>query len=55
VTGGAGARLLSHWKSAPCLVSQTQRRERLDEVGSVWPVAKDVKLDAVDLDGLSIG
>jgi epsilon-lactone hydrolase len=36
-------------------VGWTQRRERLYEVGSVWPVAKDVKLDAVDLDGLSIG
>ena len=30
----------------------TERRQRLDEVGSVWPVADDVKLVAVDADGL---
>jgi acetyl esterase/lipase len=29
-----------------------ERRQRLDEVGSHWPVADDVKLDAVDLDGV---
>jgi acetyl esterase/lipase len=29
-----------------------ERRERLDEVGSVWPVAADVTLTAVDLDGV---
>jgi epsilon-lactone hydrolase len=29
-----------------------ERRQRLDEVGSVWPVADDVKLSAVDLDGV---
>jgi epsilon-lactone hydrolase len=28
------------------------RRHRLDEVGSVWPVAEDVKLEAADLDGV---
>ena len=28
-----------------------ERRARLDEVGSVWPVAADVKLTAVDLGG----
>ena len=28
------------------------RRQRLDEVGSVWPVADDVKLEAADLDGV---
>jgi epsilon-lactone hydrolase len=30
----------------------TERRARLDEVGSVWPVAADVKLTDVDLGGL---
>ena len=29
-----------------------ERRRRLDEVGSVWPVADDVKLEAADLDGV---
>jgi epsilon-lactone hydrolase len=29
-----------------------ERRQRLDEVGSAWPVADDVKLSAVDLDGV---
>jgi monoterpene epsilon-lactone hydrolase len=28
------------------------RRRRLDEVGSVWPVAEDVKLTAVDVNGV---
>jgi hypothetical protein len=31
-------------------VGWVQRRERLDEVGSVWPVADDVNLEFVDLD-----
>jgi epsilon-lactone hydrolase len=38
--------------SKPRPVGWTQRRERLDEVGSVWAVARDVKLDVVDLDGV---
>ncbi len=29
-----------------------ERRHRVEEVGSVWPVAGDVKLEAADLDGL---
>ena len=29
-----------------------ERRQRLDEAGSVWPVADDIKLSAVDLDGI---
>jgi epsilon-lactone hydrolase len=29
-----------------------ERRHRIDEVGSVWPVAEDVKLEAADLDGV---
>jgi epsilon-lactone hydrolase len=36
----------------PRPVGWAQRRERLDEIGSVWPVADDVKLAAVDLDGV---
>jgi epsilon-lactone hydrolase len=30
-----------------------ERRARLDEVGSVWPVAGDVELTTVDLDGVA--
>jgi hypothetical protein len=33
-------------------VGWVERRQRLDDVGSLWPVADDVKLDAVDLDGV---
>jgi acetyl esterase/lipase len=29
-----------------------ERRARLDEVGTVWPVADDIKLQEVDLDGV---
>jgi epsilon-lactone hydrolase len=39
--------------SKPRPVGWTQRRGRLDEVGSVWPVAEDVNLDAVNFDGVS--
>ena len=38
--------------SKPRPVGWAERRQRLDEVGSVWPVADDVQLDAVDLDGV---
>lgn len=38
--------------SKPRPVGWTERRQRLDEVGSVWPVADDVELSAVDLDGV---
>jgi len=36
----------------PRPVGWTERRQHLDEVGSVWPVADDVKLIAVDADGI---
>jgi epsilon-lactone hydrolase len=36
----------------PRPVGWAERRARLDEVGSVWPVADDVTLEAVDLDGV---
>ena len=26
-----------------------ERRQRIEEVGAAWPVAKDVKLEAVDI------
>jgi monoterpene epsilon-lactone hydrolase len=45
----AAVRALLSAKPRP--VGWAQRRARLDEVGSYWPVADDVKLDAVDLDG----
>jgi monoterpene epsilon-lactone hydrolase len=38
--------------SKPRPVGWAQRRRRLDEVGAIWPVAEDVKLEAVDLDGV---
>jgi hypothetical protein len=39
-------------RSKPRPVSWAGRRQRLDEVGSFGPVADDVQLDAVDLEGL---
>src|SRR5271163_3371531 len=38
--------------SRPRPVGWAQRRQRLDEVGSHWPVADDVTLEPVDLDGV---
>jgi acetyl esterase/lipase len=37
--------------SKPRPVGWSERRERLDEVGSTWPVAPDVRCEAVDCDG----
>ena len=36
----------------PRPVGWAERRQRLDEVGSVWPVADDVSLEAVSIDGV---
>jgi acetyl esterase/lipase len=38
--------------SKPRPIGWAERRQRLDDVGSHWPVADDVVLDAVDLDGV---
>jgi epsilon-lactone hydrolase len=38
--------------SKPRPVGWTGRRERLDEVGSTWPPGSDVKLEAIDCDGV---
>jgi acetyl esterase/lipase len=38
--------------SKPRPVGWSERRQRIEEVGSVWPVAQDVKLTAVDCDGV---
>jgi len=38
--------------SKPRPVGWAQRRARLDEVGASWPVADDVELNPVDLDGV---
>ena len=38
--------------SKPRPVGWSERRQRLDEVGSTWPIASDVKSDAVDCDGV---
>jgi epsilon-lactone hydrolase len=45
-----GIRALLSAKPRP--VGWAERRQRLDEVGSLWPVADDVRLDTVDLDGV---
>jgi acetyl esterase/lipase len=39
-------------QSKPRPVGWAERRERLDAIGSVWPVADDVKLESVDVSGL---
>jgi acetyl esterase/lipase len=36
----------------PRPVGWSERRQRLDEVGSAWPVADDVTIEAVDCDGV---
>ena len=36
----------------PRPVGWAERRQRLDEIGSVWPVAPDVMLSSVDIDGI---
>jgi len=38
--------------SKPRPVGWAERRKRLDDVGSVWPVAEDVKLTSVDVGGV---
>ena len=38
--------------SKPRPIGWAERRQRLDEVGSVWPVADDVKLTAVNANGI---
>ena len=39
-------------KSKPRPIGWPARRKRLDEVGAVWPAADDVKLTAVDVNGI---
>jgi epsilon-lactone hydrolase len=38
--------------SKPRPVGWLERRNRIDEIGAVWPVADDVELAAVDVDGV---
>ena len=38
--------------SQPRPAGWAERRKRLDEVGSVWPVADDIKVSGVDVDGV---
>src|SRR3954452_11633184 len=40
-------------RSKPRPVGWPARRKRLDEVGTVWPVADDVELTTVDVNGMS--
>ena len=37
----------------PRPVGWAERRARIEEVGAVWPVADDIKLEAVEFDGIS--
>src|SRR5689334_7356102 len=37
--------------SKPRPVGWSERRQRIDEIGSTWPVADDVELEEVDLGG----
>jgi epsilon-lactone hydrolase len=39
--------------SKPRPVGWAERRARIEEVGAVWPVASDIKLEAVEFDGTS--
>ena len=39
--------------SKPRPVGWSERRQRIDDIGSVWPVAPDVSLSAVDIDGIA--
>lgn len=39
-------------RSKPRPIGWAERRQRLDAIGSVWPVADDVKVEAVDVGGL---
>ncbi len=38
--------------SKPRPVGWQERRQRIEEVGSVWPVAEDIELERVDIDGV---
>lgn len=38
--------------SKPRPVGWQQRRQRIEEVGSVWPVAEDIALEGVEIDGM---
>src|ERR1700716_1997326 len=38
--------------SKPRPIGWTQRRQRIEEVGSVWPAADDIKRERVDIGGL---
>lgn len=38
--------------SKPRPVGWAERRQRLDEIGSVWPVADDIKSEPADIDGV---
>src|SRR5258705_2215325 len=39
--------------SKPRPVGWSERRQRINEVGSTWPVASDVKCEAADCDGVA--
>ena len=39
--------------SKPRPVGWSERRQRIDEIGSTWPVADDVRLEEVEFDGVT--
>ncbi len=47
----AAIRTLLSAKPRP--VGWAERRARIEEVGTVWPVAEDIRLEPVDLGGVS--
>jgi acetyl esterase/lipase len=61
MTGAPGRNTLAHSEidairallgSKPRPVGWSERRQRLDEVGSTWPVASDVQCEAIDCGGV---
>ena len=38
--------------SKPRPVGWAERRQRLEEVGSVWPIADDIRVESIDMDGV---
>jgi acetyl esterase/lipase len=44
-------RALLSTKARP--VGWAERRQRIEEIGSVWPVADDIALESVDVDGIA--
>jgi|GEM_PF-3842880 len=46
-------RIRARLNAKPRPIGWSERRARLDEIGSVWPVAGDIRLEPVSFGGLS--